>query len=350
MIPYLLITILAAVCLAKTLHNNPYGTHTIKICKALADEIKGKDFYIYAQDAKFQIAYYAGIDAKKIDLFSDGRHHAVHKLLRRMIQNTKNYLKNIYFIFSLKQGEPEPDSEYLGIKPEMGKWKCIHREYTSRKKNRELVLYRFIPAHPNIEIWEKKIPDVSPENLCRNGNFEQSLSEKELKNRIAHYKKIGASDFYLTPGRLFPAHWGLGVSKPISGISSEMALTEKNPIAGKYSLEMKSDNKYGLGINSSFIQKQDCIFSGFIRAESESSVKVHSCYWDADKKKSVFINSCFFRLFPGKTYRFSIPIRMNDVPQKDKNIYIIVAEHGHILLDNVEFIRTQEKNRTELKK
>lgn len=341
-IPWFLVTILAVACLAKTLHYNPYGTHTIKICKALADEVKGKDFILYVQDEQRRIAYYTGIAVNKMNPLSEGIYYPINRTLKRKLKLTKNYFINVYFILFLKKGDPEPDAESLGISQEMGKWKCIRREYTSRRKNRELVLYRFIPAHPNIEIWEKKIPDISQKNLCENGNFEQSLSPKDLKQRIAYYKKIGASDFYLTPGKLFPDKWWLGVGKPINGISSKMALTEKNPIAGKYSLEMNADSKYGWGINSSFIPKQDCIFSGFIRAESESSVKIHSCYWNTDKKKTDFINSCFFRLSPGKTYRFSVPVRMNDVPEKDKSIYIIVAGHGHILLDNVEFIKDQK--------
>ena len=121
-----------------------------------------------------------------------------------------------------------------------------------------------------------------------------------------------------------------------------MALTDKRPIAGKYSLELKSIGNYGWGINSNYIPKQDCTFSGFIRAESESTVEILSCYWNIVKKKTDHIDTYRLYLQPGKTYRLSFPVRLADVPEKDKNIYIIIVGHGHILLDNVEFIRNQK--------
>lgn len=349
-LPYFLIFCLVVPCIAKTLRRNPYADYRIRLCKALAEEIKGKNFLLYAEnDHLGQVAYYTGLDMKVPMPLVDNIDNSVHDALKRKVKKNKNYTGNVYFVFPQKKGEEEPDARHLGIDPETGKWECIYRGYISRRKNKELVLYRFIPAHPNIDIWEKKIPEISSKNLCRNGDFEHFLTGKMLEQRIAYYKRIGASDFYLMPERIFPTHWWLGVSKPVNGKSAEMALTEKYPVAGKYSLELKSDRRYGWGFNCSSISKQDCIFSGFIRTKSESSVNIHPCYWNADKKKTDFIDTYSFRLQAGKTYRFSIPVRINDIPKKDKSIYIIVAGSGHILLDNVECISTQKTTGTKQK-
>lgn len=225
---------------------------------------------------------------------------------------------------------------------EDGEWKCVHREYTSRRKNREMVLFRFIPAHPNIEVWDKEIPEMSQDNLCVNGDCENVITGKGLEQRKAYYKKIEASDFYQAPGRLFPMAWWLGVLKAVNGESAEMALTDVNPIAGKYSLEMGTNHiKWGLNSSNTTTTKQDCTFFGFVRAESDALIKVYSCYWDIDQKKTGFIDTYTYQLYSGKTYRFSFPVRKDDVPEEDKNIYIIVSGSGHVLLDNVEFIPKQ---------
>ena len=349
-LPYFLIFCLVVPCIAKTLRHNPYADYRIRLCKALAEEIRGKNFLLYAEnDHLGQVAYYTGLDMNVPMSLMDNIDNSVYDSLKRKVEKNKNYMGNVYFVFPQKKGEPEPDAQHLGINPETGRWECIYRGYISRRKNKELVLYRFTPTHPNIEIWDKKIPDISPANLCRNGDFEQFLSPKEREQRFAYYKKIGASDFYLMPERLFPTQWWLGVGKPIDGHSSKMALTEKYPIAGKYSLELKSDRRYWWGINCSSISKQNCIFSGFIRTESESLVDIRLCYWNADKKKTDSIDTYLFRLQPGKTYRFSIPVRMNDFPKKCKHFIIIIQGQGHILLDNVECIRTQNTTGTEQK-
>lgn len=345
-LPYFLLSCLVVTCVIKTLRFNPYANHRIKLCGTLAREIEGKDFFLYVEnDHMKQVAYYTGLDVKVPKPLFNGIHVSVYDALREKMEKAKNYVDNVYFVFSLKKGEQEPDAQNLGISPEIGTWECIYREYTSQRKNKECVLYRFTPTHPNIELWEKEIPAISPDNLCINGDFEQVLSPKQMEQRIAYYKKIEASDFYLTPGRLFPTYWWLGVSKPKNGNTSEMALTAGSPIAGKYSLELKSaGTEYGM--NSVFISKQNCTFSGFIRAKSKGQVLLRSCYKDVEKKKTCFINTCSFYLQPGKTYRFSLPVRLKDIPEKDKSIFIIITGRGHILVDNIECISAQkEENR-----
>ena len=96
-IPYFLISALAVACIAKTLHYDPCKFHTVKVCKALAKEVEGKDFFLYVQDAKLQIAYYSGINEKKINLFVGGRDHAVHESLGKILKNTKNENKHLIF-------------------------------------------------------------------------------------------------------------------------------------------------------------------------------------------------------------------------------------------------------------
>jgi|GEM_PF-3480389 len=332
-----LVFLLVAACLGKCLHYNPYAAHIVKISEALASEIKGKDFRLYLTEKEAErISYYAKLDYEKAKQFIIHSELPIHDFLRTKLNESKNFFEPSYFVFYQKKAEAEPDAQCLKLDPRIGKWECLHREDTSRRKNKELVLYRFTPAHPDIEIWDQEIPPVSLNNLCRNGDYERVLSGKQLEQRIAEYKKIGASDFYLSGDRFFPADWSLGVWKPAFGKYAEMALTEKNPVAGKYSLEVNSNYEYGWGTCCAFIPKQDCVFSGFLRAESDALIRVRSCYWNVEEKKINNIKTYDFLLHAGKTYRFTVPICVRNVPERDKDIFIMLQGSGHVLLDNIE--------------
>ena len=335
---YLLITGLVVASLIKTLKYDPYGDYSAKVSKSFSDEIVGKEYLVFSQGEPDRIAYYSGIDRKTIILLNN-HNPPVNEQIKEIISRLKNFMDNLYFVLYLKQGEEEPNAEYLKVAPELGKWDCLHREYTSRQRNKECVLYRFIPTHPNIEIWEKDIPEITPENLCKNGDYEKTLSGKELEQRLAYYRKNHASDFYFAPERMFPVDWGLGIVNVANCDSSRISLTAEHPIDGVYSLELFSNNDSAWVINSCYIQKGNCIFSGFIRAKTEASIIIRSCYLDINTKDVHFINTYSFHLHPGKTYRFSFPINETDIPENDNTIFIAVQGTGHVLLDNIEAIR-----------
>lgn len=338
-IPYFMVFGFAVSCFfLRIMHSDPYEGHTAKLCKTLAGEIDGGDYLLYAQSEPERIAYYSGADFKTILPLSYKTQLPIEEELKDKIARSKNIIDNIYFVFYLRKGDPEPDAQALGIGPELGQWECLHREYTSRKKKKEIVLYRLIPAHPNIEVWDRDIPEISPDNLCKNGNFEEPLAGDDLEQRIDYLRNLGAADFYLAPERRFPVNWWLAVKKEEDGIFSKMSLTEEHPIAGKYSLEMDSNNGANWSANCALMPKQDGVFSGFFRAESDASVLVRSCYWDFDKSTIGYITDYEFRLHPGQTYRFSLPVRMADVPEEDRSINFVVQGIGHILVDNVELI------------
>lgn len=336
---YFLISGLAIACLIKTLHYSPYTNHTIKICEVLKKEVPGKNFLVYTHTDENRIAYYAGIDYKKVWLLSDKEFNSIHELLKQKLFFSQNFLEEIYVVFYLKKNEPEPDAQNLGIDPSVGKWEYLHREYTSRRKNKEMVLYRFIPAHPNIELWEKSIPEISPDNLYINGDFEQVLSGKELEERLDYYTNQHASDFYLTPGRLFPKFWWLGVPQQGSdGRSPEIALTKKQPIDGNYSLEING-NEHGLiGTNSVYIPKQDGTLSGYIHALEDSIVLINFNCWRTDQKDSSIAKRCVFHAAMGNTYRFAIPFHETEVNTNVTSVFTIIQSSDHVLIDNVEFI------------
>ena len=238
-IPFLLVIGLAVACIIKDMHYTPYGDYSVKLCRVFAKEIFGKDFLLFSQGEQERIAYYTGIDIRKV-IYLDKDNLQAYEQINEKLNLLYNFVDYLYFIVYLNQEYPELDAQHLKIDPETGNWECLHREYTSRKKNKEFGLYRFIPAHPNIEVWNKDIPEVQSNNLCRNGDYEKVLSGKDLEQRLLFYKKNGASDYYFEPGRFFPIDWGLSIVNT-SYKSSKVSLTAENPIAGKYSLELISE-------------------------------------------------------------------------------------------------------------
>lgn len=345
-ISYLLIVGLTIACLVKILHYNPFDNYSVKLSKTLARETAGKDFRIFTLGERERIAYYSGIDYDKVAFLSTDTKESLYEALKQKILINKNSFNNVYFVFFLKKGEPEPTAQYLQISPDIGSLECIHQEVTSRRKNKKIVLYRYSPGHPNVEVWEKEVPGISSENLCKNGDFEQFLTGKQLEQRIQYYNEAGVSSFYCTPGPLFPIDWWLGITKrekesqyPIMMLSSEQ------PIAGNYSLLLDSRHYGTPGVNSPQIRKTGCTISGFIRGLEDSTVNISPCEIDSITKKLSFIETISFSAKRGVTYRFSIPVKADDPTDVPKNLLCIITIDGKILVDNVEFISTSREGK-----
>lgn len=123
-----------------------------------------------------------------------------------------------------------------------------------------------------------------------------------------------------------------------------MSLTEEQPLAGKYSLEMYGRGCWGdmthdiVSVNSAFVVKRDYIVSGFMRALEDSEVWISPCYRDMDSGNNPSLDSFYFVLSAGKTYRFSFPIQEQKIPQEHNLFLITIRAKGHLLVDNVEFL------------
>lgn len=341
-IPYFLVIGLAVACLIKILHYDPYESHTVKLCQTLSREIAGKNYLIYAQQGRDRIAYYSGAPINNIQLLENETNLSLYTALNQSILKNKNIWKDVYYVFYLKKGDPEPTAQYLQIDPSIGSWECVHRELTSRRKNKEIVLYRFAPAHPYVDVWEQDIPDLSPDNQCLNGDFEQALTGKLQEERISYYKKNGISSVYCNPETLLPADWWLGITKrekesqyPI------MMLTAEQPIAGKYSL-LLDNREYGTpGINSSQIDRSDCFFSGFVRGLKESKINISVCGFNTKEKNITYLETITFFAKAGVTYRFSIPAKNDRRPEQYSKLLCIITFEGRILVDNIEFLNNK---------
>ena len=341
-IPYVCIIGLFIPCLIKALRYDLNKDHTVRLARTLAGEIKDKKFRLYSpRSEQDRIAYYSGIDVKHVLPLDVTKRQSVYEQLRREMLSLRNFIEPVYFIFPLKEGEAEPTIQYLEMDPSIGTWECVSQEYTSERKNKKLVLYRFVPAHPNIEIWEEDIPAMSPLNRCPNGDFEKILSGKGLDNRIQNYRKRGVSDFYCSAERLFPRDWWLGATKATDGNFAEISLTSRNPLAGMYSMELKSNGRAVATIRCSPLLMQNGTFSGFIRAEKDSDITILVYGWNEERKNFV-LDRMTSHITTGEFYRFTIPIPpKKDIPEESKNIFIAVQCSGHILVDNVEFIPSE---------
>lgn len=296
----------------------------------------GKNALIFTADELERFTYYAGGEKNNIQRLDPTR--TLYESIREELLAHQNFIITMYVAFYLPQGKPEPTLAYLNLPPSIGEWKCIHREYTSRRKKKEMLLYRFVPAHEAIRTWEGEIPQMSVLNLCKNGDFEQSLTGDTLDKRISYYKNIKASDFYTMPGRLFPQNWWLWISEDSPGQFSEMSLTGEQPIAGKYSLKLKGDDHELASVNSDGMPVKDGKIFGFLHAVEKSMVYVALNYFDIVQNRIIFTKRLAFSLDAGKTYRFSIPVRSTDFPENISDYTLIIQNSGHVIVDNIQFI------------
>ena len=341
-IPWFFILGILIASLAKVFHFDPNSDGIIKVCQAYLKDRQGKEIvYTYEVNGTEQrrIRYYGGINPQSPEpvlLFSDQPNDVILAQWMDILRERRNFSGPHFFFYFHRKGEKDvlPPEDVLAN----GEWTEISRCATSRNRKKNVILYRYIPYCKNVENWEKPIPKMSKENFCPNGDFERILSGVELEQRMAYLKNNKASDFYFAPERLFPEKWGIRIYKPFNGISSDMALTTNSPIAGTYSMSMKSVNQGSACMYSALLAMQDCMISAFVRAIEDTAVTIYSGGWDNDEKKTSLIEKVTFTAFAGKTYRVTIPFLQKNVPEEVDLFYLEVQSCGHILVDNIEFV------------
>ena len=336
-IPYLVLLGLSIACMVKAFQFDPKFRGILRVCQTYMEDRAGKDivftYYINGSEQN-RIRHYAQINDYR-EPVKLCKKETTYDLIMKAIRDKRNIEGTHYFFYFKNADDMDllPSDDILSA----GEWREVCRYDVSSKRKVDFILYSYTPYCKNIELWDKEIPNMSPNNLCPNGDFEQILPEKELETRVAYYKSIEASDFFTAPKELFPNAWWINVLKPESDDPSELSLTAEQPLAGKYSLEIRGSEM--ISANSTFIGKMDCIVTGFIRVLEDSDVVIYSKYRDMDESFNVTIDDFLFTLSAGKTYRFSLPILEKDVPVEDKWINITFCAKGHVLLDNVEFIK-----------
>ena len=291
----------------KALHYNPYSGYTTKIGEILSKERPEKDYIVRSNIEQSRIAHYSNADSNRIVGIGDETQKTKMEMLKTSVDWYKNYPLDSYYVIFRKEGEPKPTPRALQLTPEIGEWECIGREYTSRRKNKEILVYRFIPSRLNIEEWKGPVPDLPSGNKLSHGDFETDGSE--------------------------PPWLKYENEEQIVSISPE------NPIAGKYSLQIKNINEksYGQFYSTSIPRpEKELQYSFFVRNDGtkDEYLNVQIRTWDHILKETCELSDLSFWLEPGKIYRIHGSISTEQLSDGIKGLYPFVLFPDHVVIDN----------------
>ncbi len=139
-IPYLVITGLVFGCIIKIMRFDAYSGYVAEACRVyLADRSPDLPDYIYCVDGmeNTRISYYSKLDSGK----------NVESVMRDFLRSRLKELRNIagvhYFYAFHKKGQPYYTAENLELSG--GEWRRLGSFYTSKRRNKEFVLYKYIP-------------------------------------------------------------------------------------------------------------------------------------------------------------------------------------------------------------
>ncbi len=345
LVPWLLILGLSIVCIGKVLHYNPYSDYVIKTCKVFLDDTEEKEkVYVYSLGCgeKSRIIYYSGLkkmsDLPELCLKDPDK----RKILADKLKEVRNVRGAHYFYATHKKTEPHYKASELHVSDD--EWAELCAFYTSKRKKKELVLYKYTPKCPNVKEWKEALPALNPKKFPANAGFENVLTGKAWRNRKHWVAKQGLT-CYQKEEVLLPLFWMPHLGKWNAKNPPVMILSDKNPLSGKYSFFV--DTRH-IGIKASFgspeIPKLNGTYSGFVRGEGEypAEIRVLPMYVDRVQKKTILFGDYHFFAEPGKVYHFSGEIK-GDEMQNTKGFFLYFHVMGCATFDNIEII-PKDKN------
>ena len=329
-IPACIVFLLTLACVIKTLHFNPYVINFLQ----LTSSIHEKDAVIFADKEESRIFYYS---QKKVTPIVRPENMSVSAYFDNKLPELKNKFEPCYFFIHKPPDEQDVTNECLVRNSKFGSLEFVQRLFTSRRNNKEIVLYRFIPSHPNVEIWDNDIPDLSTKNLCRNGGFEASASDSRKKYLQDEFRKLN-NEIYASDKIIFPDYWSFDITYNHSKTPPLLSLTSDSPLSGKCSLLMDSrESPFPARFHSQALPNSNYSYSGFIKCSDEckSEIFINNRFWDPKQQKTIVVNSINFVASPGKIYHFKGETSSNLVPNGDAFFFDFITV-GCILIDNIE--------------
>jgi len=338
-IPTILITGLAIACLTKILHYNAYRAGIMELCKK-SNLHRGNDpaYYYHNSKEKSRILFYTTTSPDKehdFPLLINGSNGLLQNIQEAVVL-IQNIQGKHFFFLQQPASDKSISSADLQIKGSDGSWEALGQVFTSQKKKNKNVLYCYTPlTFPNIEKWDDDISRPEKDNLLENGDFETILSEEKNLERVKELSKHG---FITQPGISypFPDVWWQSIDDWKKGTAPVIKLVSDNPLSGKYSLLIDSEQSSYLGtINSlSFPMAKEYEVDFFAKniGTKEAKLSFYVCSWNTNPY--TFSRYRLFRLRPEQVYKICLPVSKKVFPGFP-SFYFSIRVQGKVLLDNV---------------
>lgn len=346
LVPGLFIAGISVAALIKDMRFNPYRDHTQRLCLAFQADSKGRTgpFCLYSNGEKEcgRIGYFCGLPPDKVIPFrsQDPASASTEEIRDRLL-----YLKNIpgthYFFVQRLAKLPPVTAKDAGADEPGEDWGEVARVFTSKRKNRVMILYRYVPVCPNFETYgEKSLPPGSGNSLCPNGGFETAMSGRPLEGRLAYYRKEGLKKY--SEGTFpIPDLWWLDLTRENAADPPDIRMDDKAPLEGKYSLRMTPGGNSPAKVNPSWLpgKPDGAGFSLFVRGEGNEPVRfqVVPAFKNKTKKLVELQTPLVFLLPPDRICRIRGTFQPSPSFPTEKFTLILTAD-GPVTADQVEIL------------
>lgn len=337
-LPWVIVLILAASCLLKINRFDAYRGHVMKVCREYqrrGDSEKLQLLFTTEGGESGRIAYYAGLqhylDVQVLeDVFASGNYES----LRQVVELYENVSGEYYFIIEQQAGQDIP-AEALNIS-DGGVWEILCREFTSKKQRRELVLYRYIPGCPNVVLQNQILTVADEENFCRNGNFEEAVSQEQQKKLKERHKQQGLVR-YCENDYIFPRYWNVDLGPWNAENPPIMYLSEENPLQGKRSFVADTRHTdYLAFFNTIALKKREGYFDGYVKGLGDEPADVWVIVRCRDEESGSYVDvqTIYFQAEADKIYRFHGEIDTEKMSTA-KEFFLFLKVKGCVQVDNV---------------
>ena len=336
----LLLTVLLVVCALKIFSFNFFENYIPNTIQTI-DKDTDNNIYCYTNKKSEinRIVFYSTLNPDNVS-FVDMPVFPEEDLISNELQKLINSPGKHYFVLLSPSHHISRREKPL----DAGVLKCVQRCYTSKRKNKFCAIYRFVPSLPEIEVWNKDLPQLQAKNYCENGDFESALSGKKLEQRIDYYKSIGidviSAGLLPLPDICTPSFYQFMSDNP-----PVIKLDSSSPIQGNSSVLLDSTHTiYSAGFIFYNLNHHDYHCSLFVKSLlNTTSLGVHLFTYDATSGTKRTEKMLSFHIPPNQLYRISFDV---DAPEVDDDILynLQITAKGKILVDQIELIDCQDKN------
>lgn len=344
-LPAVLFVSLFFACIGKILHVDPHSNFIEKITNAYKKYADSKDHIHIAESEHNRISWYLKRKISDVHIFYTADDKPILDSVKRTIDVLKNIPGNHYLFFYLKKKETEPSARTMNFDKDSGSWEILERFYTSKRKNKEIILARYRPACPNVQEWNKPIPELPSNDIFKSvGNFEKALNIQTRRYGEKYFQKQGLKEYSDLSSRLLPNGWWFNLSRYHKKNPPDIRLSNKNPLKGRYSLFINTNN-YRIGFNAWYAFK-NCKVTFFIRPEGKKPTHVNLHLGSKNFKTNHFKTQkvLLFQLQPGKIYRIQKTVDLSKFPQGFQNLCPTIQLKGCATIDQFSIEPLPAKN------
>ena len=328
-------------CLIRTFRIDHYSDYRRKAAFAYLKHRKAPGEVHIAHDEFNRISWYTGHKRSEAYTIYLPDNTPFFPKIKNTVQRLKNVPGEHYLFFFLNKGEPTPSPESMNFSKDHGSWQIIARYYTTKRKKKEFLVARYTPVCPNIREWKGPVPPMPKGNFHANSDFEKPFAEVHRKSHQISYRKNKIRGYEDLNKRKLPHGWWHSLGKWNANNPPDIRLSDKAPLAGKYSLSVDSrlPRRYAHCCSWYYFNKR-CQFTIFVRAEGDkpSIFQVFIPTRNLKLKKYRREMQMDFKLQPGKTYRIHGTIPADEFEKDWRSFSIQFGVRGFVTVDQLSLV------------